>query len=262
MTKNTFVYKNAKITYLHNTLNLDKSTILCLHGFLENKAIFNFLFEDTYFDTYNLIAIDLLGHYESECIGFIHTMEDQAQMIHELVSQLKLKKINIIGHSLGGYVALAFYELYQKKVAKICLLNSTANADNPEKRVNRLRGIELVKKNTLVFIQMAIANLFDEKTRSKHSEKIEWLKQLALANKTQGLIANIHGMMDRKDRVFLLEKKNRVFYISGIKDNIMPIENTREEVALYKNKFYEIDGFHMLWLENPEIIKKILKENL
>ena len=263
MNKEHFVFKNAQISYIYNTIHLNKPTIICLHGFLEHKAIFEFLYEDTYFCAYNILSIDLLGHYESDCIGFIHTMEDQAAMVYELIYQLGLKKVNLIGHSLGGYVSLAFLELYPEIVNKVCLLNSTAKADSESKKVNRHRAIELVKKNASIFIQMALANLFDEKTKQNNSTEIENLKQIALHNKTQGVIANMYGMMDRKDRCFLLKQyPKKIIYIAGIKDLIIPITDIKIETLDNNVTGFEIDGYHMLWLEKPNEIKKILKDNL
>lgn len=263
MNKKHFVFKNAQISYIYNTIHLNKPTIICLHGFLEHKAIFEFLYEDTYFCAYNILSIDLLGHHESDCIGFIHSMEDQAAMVYELIYQLGLKKVNLIGHSLGGYVSLAFLELYPEIVNKVCLLNSTAKADSESKKINRARGIELVKKNAPIFIQMALANLFDEKTRLNHITEIEDLKQIALQNKTQGVIANMQGMMNRKDRTFLLKQySQKLFYIAGINDLIMSIADVRFETITNNIPLFDMEGYHMLWLENPNEIKKILKDNL
>jgi len=262
MTTNTFVFKNIQISYTHNLIDVNKPSLICLHGFLEHKHIFNFLFEDTYFNANNLISVDLLGHNESETIGYILTMEDQAQMIRQLLSHLNLKKIALIGHSLGGYVALAILELFPNLVTKIFLLNSTAKADNETKKANRLRGINLVKKQSNMFIQLALANLFDTKTLENNKDEIEILKSKALKNKTQGVLANMYGMLERKDRLFLLKNNPNVIYIAGEKDLIIPINEIREEVKTNQNKLFEIDGYHTLWLEQPEKIKKILKDNL
>jgi pimeloyl-ACP methyl ester carboxylesterase len=261
MTKNIYTYKNATITYIHNTIDVNKPTLVCLHGFLEHKGIFNFLFEDTYFKSYNLIAIDLLGHNESDTIGYIHTMEDQANMVYGLLTQLNIYKANILGHSLGGYVSLAFLTLYPKMVNKICLLNSSTKADSEEKKINRLRGIELVKKNSSIFIQLAISNLFDEKTRLKYEQEINDLKQIALKNNANSLIANMRGMMERPDTSYLLCNSN-IFFIAGSSDQIIPMQEIKDEAVPNNNSLFELNGYHMLWLEQPESIKKILKENL
>ncbi|UYW00857.1 alpha/beta hydrolase [Flavobacterium agricola] len=262
MLKNTITYKNAKVTYVYNHLNLNKPTIICLHGFLEHKTIFNFLFEDEAFNAYNLIAVDLLGHAETDAIGYVHTMENQAEMIMHLMQHLQIQKTSLIGHSMGGYVALAFLEMFPQHVTQLFLINSSAKADNDVKKANRARGIALVKKNAAVFIQMAIANLFDEQTKQKQEATINELKQIALANTTQGVIANMQGMLERKDRAFLLHNHDNIYFIAGTNDNIIPIDEVREQLVGTKQPINEINGYHMLWLEQPEAIQKILKAKL
>jgi len=96
-----------------------------------------------------VITIDLLGHGNSECLGYIHSMEDNADMIHEILSELRIRKAIFVGHSMGGYVALAFAELYPETVKGIVLLNSTSRADSEERKLNRDRAIKVVKKTTL-----------------------------------------------------------------------------------------------------------------
>jgi len=263
MTEKIFIFKNAQIAYSTNQAVVsNKPTIFCLHGFLENKFIFNFLFKDSFFLKFNIVSIDLLGHGASDSIGYVHSMEEQALMVNELKRFLNLSKISLLGHSMGGYVALAFLELFPESVSQIYLINSTAKADSESKKQNRLRGIELVKKNTALFIQLAIANLFDAETKVKNEAEIDELKQIALTNKTQGIIANMQGMLQRKDRQFLLKECPQIYYISGSKDAIVLIEDAKTEVLNTRVHFNEIEGYHMLWLEKPQVIKKILKETL
>jgi pimeloyl-ACP methyl ester carboxylesterase len=79
-----------------------------------------------------VITIDLLGHGETECLGYIHSMEDNADAVHAVLAELRIRKAILVGHSMGGYVALAFAELYPENV-KALLLNSTARADSGTK---------------------------------------------------------------------------------------------------------------------------------
>ena len=62
----------------------------------------------------------MLGHGETECLGYVHTMEDQADMVHHVLHELKIRKAVLIGHSMEvGYVALAFAELYPDNVKEL-----------------------------------------------------------------------------------------------------------------------------------------------
>src|SRR5690554_8229078 len=86
---------------------------------------------------YRVISVDLHGHGKSECYGYIHTNEDQADILFALISHLRLRKVSLIGHSMGGYIALAFAELYPDNVRSLTLLNSSAQADSEERKINR-----------------------------------------------------------------------------------------------------------------------------
>ncbi len=82
---------------------------------------------------YRVITIDLLGHGESDSLGYVHEMEENANAVNEVLENLKIEKAIILGHSMGGYVALAFAELYPQKIQKLVLLNSTSKEDSAEK---------------------------------------------------------------------------------------------------------------------------------
>ena len=129
-----------------------------------------------------VITIDLLGHGKSECLGYIHSMEDQADMVHAVLLELKIRKAVLVGHSMGGYVALAFAELYPNIVKGLILLNSTSRADSDERKLNRERAIKAVKQNYTAFVRMSIANLFSEDNRERLTDEIEKVKKEALEN--------------------------------------------------------------------------------
>jgi pimeloyl-ACP methyl ester carboxylesterase len=117
-----------------------------------------------------VITIDLLGHGETECLGYVHTMEDNADAVHSVLSELAYVN-QLVGHSMGGYVALAFAELYPEYVKG--LLNSTARADSEERKQNRDRAIKAVKHSFINFISLSIANLFSEGNRERLVDEIE-----------------------------------------------------------------------------------------
>ena len=110
-----------------------------------------------------VVCIDLLGHGKTDCLGYIHSMELMAEVVEFVLKHLRIRKSIFIGHSMGGYVALAFAEKNPDNVKGLCLLNSTAGADSPQKKKNRDRGISAVKQNHKTFIRIAVANLFTPK---------------------------------------------------------------------------------------------------
>lgn len=255
----TFFYKNTSIQYTDTGKG---KAIVFLHGFLEDMH----LWDDTIADfssKYRVITLDLLGHGASDCIGYVHSMEDQADMLHALLSYLKLRKVVLIGHSMGGYISLAFAELYPDNVKALIMVNSTSRADSKERKENRNRAIEMVKKNKDLFIRMAIQNLFDSDTLNNQSERIENFTQRALKTSTQGVIAASEGMKERKDREVLLHfSPYPKWLIAGEKDSILPIKTVEEETFENETHFISIPCGHVAPIECPERLKEILKKIL
>lgn len=196
------LYKNTKISY---TDSGEGNAIVLLHGFLENKKMWKD-YVSFFSNQYRIITIDLLGHGESDCLGYIHSMEDNARAVYEVLEYLQIKKTTILGHSMGGYVGLAFAELYPESIQKLILLNSTSKEDSTEKKLNRTRAIKAVKQNYVNFVSLAIANLFSENNRTRLADEIEKVKTQALKTPLQGIVASLEGMKIRKDRETLLRE--------------------------------------------------------
>jgi pimeloyl-ACP methyl ester carboxylesterase len=205
------------------------------------------------------MSIDLLGHGLSECAGYVHSMEEQAEMVAAVLSHLKIKKAVFIGHSMGGYVALAFAELYAEQVKGLVLLNSTSRADSAEKKHNRDRAIKAVKQNYINFVKLSITNLFYEENRTLLINEIEKVKEEALKTPLQGIIAAQEGMKMRKDREVLLHFASYPkLLILGRKDTVLNFEET---IAQIENTDVELIAFpygHMSHIENKEELLTVL----
>ncbi|WP_163409999.1 alpha/beta fold hydrolase [Flavobacterium ajazii] len=254
---NQILYKNTKISY-SDTGN--GTAIVLLHGFLENKKMWKD-YVSLFSETYRVITIDLLGHGESDSLGYVHEMEDNAKVVNEVLEHLKIKKATILGHSMGGYIALAFAELFPEKLQKLVLLNSTSKEDSAEKKLNRTRAIKAVKQNYINFVSLAIANLFSENNRIRLADEIEKVKTEALKTPLQGIIASLEGMKARKDRQYLLQKQLfPVLLILGKKDPVLSYE---ESLSQIENTIVELVSFedgHMSHIENKEELKTMLLE--
>ena len=108
--------------------------VILLHGFLENLSMWHDLTPELS-KKHRVICIDLLGHGNTACLGYIHSMELMAEAVEAILKHLQIKQSVLIGHSMGGYVALAYAENNPKNVLGLCLMNSTALADSPEKKI-------------------------------------------------------------------------------------------------------------------------------
>lgn len=251
----TTVYKNTKISFTDQGKG---TTIVLLHGFLENQTMWN-AFVPELAKKHRVITIDLLGHGQTECLGYVHSMEDQADMLHSVLHELKIRKTVLVGHSMGGYVALAFAELYPDAMKGLVLLNSTSRADSDERKINRDRAIVAVKQNYAAFVRMSIANLFSEDNRERLDEAIEKVKIEALKTPLQGIVAALEGMKIRKDREVILHfAPYPILLILGKKDGVLIYDDNINQIEGTKVQLTTFDDGHMSHIENQDELMKVL----
>ncbi|MBC8754403.1 alpha/beta hydrolase [Kordia sp. YSTF-M3] len=242
-------YKNIEIAY---SVSGQGNALVLLHGFLETSTMWESYIE-LFSKTHKVITIDLLGHGHTECIGYIHTMEEIAESVFAVIKALRLRKIHLAGHSMGGYVALAFAEMYPDYIKGLCLINSTTRADSAERKVNRDRAIIAVKHNHTQFIRIAISNLFRPKNRKIFAETIKEVKKEALTISLQGIVAALEGMKIREDREILLHfSPYKKMMIIGKRDPILAYEALIDQT---KNSEVDVRIFpdgHMSHIENKD----------
>jgi len=248
-------YKNIKTAFTDTGKG---TTVVLLHGFLENKTMWNTLVPELAKKN-RVITIDLLGHGDTECLGYVHSMEDNADIVHAVLHDLKIRKAAIIGHSMGGYVAMAFAELYPEMMKGIVLLNSTSRADSPERKTNRGRAIKAVKQNYTAFVRLSIANLFSEKNREILLNEIETARAEALKTPLQGIVASLEGMKIRKDREVILHfAAYPMLLILGKQDPVLNYEENATQIENTKVELVNFPDGHMSHIENTEELTKVL----
>ena len=160
-------------------------------------------------------------------------MSTMAEVVNEVVEKEGISKCTIVGHSMGGYVSLAFAELFEKKLNGIVLFHSQAGADDDEAKINRNRTIKIVENNHAKFIRSFIPSLFTEENAVKFSSEIKRIIDSSLHTKNEGIIAALAGMRDRNDYLDLLTQlKIPVFFIAGKKDSRIPLEKINQQILL------------------------------
>lgn len=251
----TLEYKGIHINYLDEG---EGKPIILLHGFLENSTMWKNLTPHLLKNN-RVICIDLLGHGQTECIGYVHTMEDMADAVNAVLIKLNIKESTLIGHSMGGYVALAYAELNSEKINGLCLMNSTAQEDSKERKLNRDRAITAVKHNYKTFVSMAVVNLFAIDNQTRLSKEIEDVKTEALNTPLQGIIAALEGMKIRKDRThILIENGFKKMLIVGKKDHILNPKTLKEQTKNTDVQIVEFSDGHMSHIENKEELSYII----
>jgi pimeloyl-ACP methyl ester carboxylesterase len=259
MTTQVCNFRNGKITF---TSKGKGRTVILLHGFLESKAVW-FEVHERLAKSFRVIAIDLPGFGESDCYGYVHTMELMAQSVKAVLDQLRLKRIVLLGHSMGGYAALAFAELYPEAVRGLGLLNSTAYADDDDKKINRQRAIAAVKANHHLYTNQTIENLFAPKNVKYLKDKVNLVKRIAKDTSNRSIVAALEGMRDRINREIILRfAEFPILFVFAELDRVLPYEAVVEQIKLCQHPhilFSEYDG-HMCFLESPETTIKTLKK--
>lgn len=248
-------YKNTKIAYSDTGKGV---AIVFLHGFLENQNMWEFC-KTEFCKKYRIITLDLLGHGGSENMGYLHTMEDNADLVNYVLTKFRIRKAYLVGHSMGGYVALAFAEMFPEKMKGLILLNSTAQEDSEERKNNRNRAIIAAKEGFSSYISQSIQNLFATESHKKWENEIEKTKAEALKTPLQGIISSLEGMKIRKDRTFIL--KTTTFpklLILGEKDAVLNFSETKKQVENTDTELISLSGAHMLHVENKEEVLGIL----
>ncbi len=247
----TVFYKQTAVYY---EVFGEGETIVLLHGFLENGEIWKpFLPELS--KTHQVVVIDLFGHGKTGKVGEIHSMEEMAEAVAEILTVLKCTTSSFIGHSMGGYVALAFAELFREKTKALLLLNSTSEADSEARKKERDRTIGLVAQNKNAFVRMAIGNLFAPKSRGIFEKEVEALIKTAQKLPVENIVASIEGMKNRKDRSQILKEfRGRKVFFAGKWDPIIPFEKSEEVADFTECELIVLRGGHMGFIENREFL--------
>ena len=225
-------------------------TLCLLHGFLENQSMWRSMIPDLE-KQYRVLAVDLPGHGASSLLKNSNRMLDMAYALDEVFTALKISRVKLVGHSMGGYVALAYAKTFPEKVDGILLLNSTPYADSDARRELREHGVDMAQRNYRALVSMSVTNLFSKELRANLEEEIEAVKQEALKTSAEAYIACQKSMAMRTDYSDFLKKADfKKLILLGREDTLI---NYEQLYADYKDSDVKIDvlpGGHMLHIEN------------
>ncbi len=196
--------------------------LVLIHGFPETLEIWE-EFSVKLSRHFRVIAIDLPGHGATPCVGYVHPMELMAQCVKAVMESLGLRRFLMVGHSMGGYVALAFAELFPDNLTGLCLFHSNSLADSAEKKADRDRAIALVKKNPRHYVNELIPTLFAPQNVQLYKEDIRELKHMAQGISRQGIVNALEGMKERPKRDWVLQyARYPILFVAGRHDRVVP----------------------------------------
>lgn len=233
--------------------------VMLLHGFGEDSTVWNRQYNA--FDGFKLLIPDLPGSGQSEMTEDM-SIEGMAKTIFDFITAIGIDRFVMIGHSMGGYITLAFTEAWPEKLNSFGLFHSTAYPDSEEKKATRQKGIEFIRKNGgYEFLKTAIPNLYSPVTKEKNPKLVE--EQINASHDFQGeaLIRYYQAMIDRPDRSHILkETKLPVLFVFGRYDTAVPVQDGLKQCylpALSHVHILESSG-HMGMREEEEKSTKIL----
>ena len=247
-------YLETKISRLRFSDRGDGEVLILLHGYLEAIETFDAFAEDLATNV-RVICIDLPGHGQSTTKTKDFGVEEMAEVLFELILKLKLSKVHLMGHSMGGYVALAFADKYSDYLASFSLLHSTANPDTDEKKGNRIREIDLVSRGKKELIcNTAIPNTFSRKNQNLFGKEIEDMVRIASNTYEEGIVDALNAMMNRSDRNDVLKALQVPKYsFIGKEDNFIPFDKGMKWAdANDMNPIIFENSGHMSFIEEKE----------
>jgi pimeloyl-ACP methyl ester carboxylesterase len=247
-----FPYSGGRINYTDSGKG---PVIILLHGYLESSRTWNG-FAEKLASKFRVICMDLPGSGLSDVYGDIHTMEFMAKAVNELTDCLHLTKIFLIGHSLGGYVTMAFLELFPDKLSGYCLFHSSPFPDTPAATEKRRREIEIAKmgKKNLMYPDN-VTRMFAASNLEKYPAALQRAKDIASDIPGDGIVAVLNGMIARPSRLsFMEEGRVPCLWILGTMDNYIPFGEVIKKVKLPSNAKMVIleDSGHLGFIEEEQ----------
>ena len=269
----TFTYQTSSIFY--RTIGKGKPIVL-IHGFAEDGDVWKnqieFLKEHFF-----LIIPDLPGSGQSEMITDM-SIEGMAEMIKEILN-FEVQKfprilseaegqgsegVCLAGHSMGGYISLGIAEKYPEFISSLALIHSSAFADSDEKKANRLKSIEFVKKNgALEFLKAVITDLFTETWAVNNPEPVQTQIEKSSHFTDEAIIAYYQAMINRPDRTHVLKKFSKpMLFIIGERDKAVPFEQSMQQCYLPNQSHIHIlrNSAHMGMLEEADKVNQAISK--
>jgi pimeloyl-ACP methyl ester carboxylesterase len=259
------MYFNFRNTAIHYKTFGKGKVVVMLHGFLESSEMWDD-YAESLSENFQVVLIDLPGHGESGFFSTGTTIDLMAEMVNALLDDLNIKKVQMVGHSMGGYVILAFAELFKRKLKSFILLNSTAFEDPEENLEKREKAIEMLESHPELYIKQTIPGLFREETLFHFSNEKHKLISSALKVNApyNGYIESVKAMRDRPDRIHMLRTHVPKLFIAGSYDPVIPENTSFRQMHFLRHGddiFLEESG-HMGFIEEKETTLQLIKQFL
>ena len=267
----TFQYQMATISY---RVEGKGNPVVLIHGFGEDSHIWDTQIE--FLKEYCLLILpDLPGTGNSQMIvhsiqeknnatpfSSVISLDDYADCIYTLLLHENIKLCTMLGHSMGGYITLAFAQLFPQMLTGFGLIHSSAFADSEEKKGNRQLGIEKMnQEGAYAFFKNSIPNLFSKSFKETNPGKINELIEATKYFSSKACQQYLNAMINRPDRTEVLKKTPlSVLFIIGTEDTAAPMNDLLSQTHLPKSTIIHIleETGHMSMLESPDLLNQYL----
>ena len=241
--------------------------LLFLHGFCESGEMWRH-FADSLSTQYRVLCPDLPGFGNSPMTHPITSLEEVALQLEEWLDALQIQNPIVMGHSLGGYVALALLERMGNRIKAIGLLHSTAFEDDLEKKEMRNRTLTFLKKHGAAkFVTSFVPQLFPEYRRIELADELARAIEDGKRSSLEGLLAYTIAMRDRPDRLAVLQQfAGPKLLLAGTVDGSVKIESSRAQQSAFTH-YIELEGVgHLGMVEEKEktleVVQNFVREVL
>lgn len=232
-------------------------TLVLLHGFLQNLDVWS-TYVLNYMRHLRIITIDLPGHGLSDTYSDCCTVEFMARCVKAVLDDAGVDQCVMVGHSMGGYVALAFADQHPYALRGLGLINSHAMADDEEHRHYREEVCDMVRDNKSAYILKFVPTLFDDSKRRALSQDIKDLQDQCLETSVEAIIAAQRGMAQRPSRIGVLQSLEvPILFVYGKNDNhIAPeIALTQALLPRHSELLLLADVGHMAFMEERDYVR-------
>lgn len=259
-----YIFEGENYTVSYATYGEGLPVVL-LHGFGEDATIFNLQIKALE-KKCKLIIPNIPGTGNATLLyeKMEPTVENLADCIKTLLDHLKIDKCILLGHSMGGYITLAFADKYPDSLMSFGLIHSTAFADTEEKKNNRLRGIQLMNDyGAASFLRTTFPNLFSNLFKTEKYKELEELITRFANISTDTCVFYFKSMIARTDKTSLLRNTSLpVLFVIGEEDIAAPMADVLQQVSLPAYSTVNIleNVGHMSMVEAPDKLNDILIE--
>jgi pimeloyl-ACP methyl ester carboxylesterase len=207
--------------------------IFLLHGFGEDSLIWKYLIPELV-GTYRVISPDWPGCGQSSTADTVFSIEQMADFIKNIMAAENIEDAAILGHSMGGYTAMAFAKKYPEALKAIGMIHSSALADDEQKKENRRKSIRLILDGGKeVFLKAMIPNLYAQRAVNAGIPEQEGHLTMAMQISSTHLAAYYQAMIEREDTTEVLKKCSvPVLFIIGREDQAAPLVQVLPQTLL------------------------------